>query len=107
MNATLPLRSNRSSALACRSPRVPRAPELGTSGRANRGSAMHQRHARLACGLDYRSEGARRDFGRIVVCPTLDHDADFDSQVAVVPGCSESAQIPPIREIAFAWHKKL
>src|SRR5712691_8216564 len=99
MNATLPLRSNRSDAFA-----VWRTP---ASGGLNRCSAVDQRHARLACGFDDCAERTPRDLLRIVVWPTLDHDADVDGQIAVVARGLQGTQVARIREIAFARYEEL
>src|ERR1700716_1587692 len=113
MNATLPLRSNRSGVGACWRRTHSCAWRLASgalepaSGCANRGSAMHQWHARLACGFDHRAEGARRHLSRIVVGPTLDHDADFDRQITVVARVGQRAQVPPVVELALAGHQEL
>src|SRR6267142_1739117 len=99
MNATLSLRSNRSGVVAgwprthSRAWRLASGALEPSSGCANRGSAMHQWHVRLTCGVDHGAEGACSDLSRIVIGPTLDHDADFDRQIPVVPRPGQRAHV--------------
>src|SRR5713226_466596 len=99
MNATLSVRSYRSGVFA--------GWRRTASGCANRGSAMHQWHVRLTCGVDHGAEGACRHLSRIVIGPALDHDADLDRQKAVVAGGGQGAQVAPVVELALARHQEL
>src|ERR671933_1662757 len=101
MKATLPVRSNRSTAVDPR-PRPSRASDC-----ANAGLAVLERDARLVRRLHQRAEGARGDLGRVIVRATLDHHADLDRQEARVPGAPQRSQIARIREITLAGDQEL
>src|SRR5438552_2304946 len=88
MNATLPLRSNRSGCATAR-------------------TAMLQLDSGFLRRSDERTERALRHLDRVVVGPALDHDADLNCQIAAVTRAPQASEIARIIEVTFARHEKL
>src|SRR5690349_9533554 len=101
MNATLPVRSNRSTAVG------PRLRRGRASDCANAGLAVLERNTGPLCRLHQRAQGARGDLGRVIVGATLDHHADLDRQETAIAGAPQRAHIARIRKITLAGDQEL